>query len=93
MYYPDEVDENTGKAKLFTNYWVPIHDTNGNALGLIGLQFETLEYEKLIPYTVIEEPYNLSFINLYDKSLNTIWHWGCNDCLQEYSIAEELIRD
>ena len=93
MYYPNEIDENTGQAKLFTNYWVAIQDVDGNPLGIIGLQFETNEYIKLIPFTVLEEPYNLSFINLYDKQMNTIWHWGCNDCLQDYTTAESLIRE
>ena len=93
LFFPSEIEESTGQPRLFTNYWVQINDINGNALGLIGLQFETKEYIKIIPFTVLEEPYNLSFINLYDKQMKTIWHWGCDDCLQDYTIAESLIRE
>ena len=78
---------------MFTNYWVQIHDVDGNALGLIGIQFETKEYIKIIPFTVLEEPYNLSFISLYDKQMKPIWYMGCDGCLQDYKTAESLIRE
>ncbi len=69
-----------------------VKDNTGTEIGIIGLQFDIQEYIKLIPSPVIEEPYSLSFINLYDKNLNTIWHWGCDDCLQDYTTAEAIIR-
>ena len=50
LFFPDEIDEENGSPRLFTNYWVQIHDVDGNALGLIGLQFETKEYIKIIPF-------------------------------------------
>lgn len=36
-----------------------------------------------MPQPVLEEPYSLSFINLYDSQLNSIWTWGCTDCPQD----------
>ena len=45
-----------------------VKDNTGAEIGIIGLQFDIQEYIKLIPSPVIEEPYSLSFINLYDKN-------------------------
>ena len=73
----------TDESKLYTNYWKPLLNEVGQTIGLIGLQVDITNYEKLIPEPVIEEPYSLSFINLYNSNLETIWQWGCTDCDQD----------
>ena len=49
---------------------------------MIGLQVRIEEYQQLIPEAVIEEPYTLSLIMLYDRNLKRVWQWGCKggDC-------------
>ena len=39
-------------------------------------------YDQLIPETVIEAPYEISMLLLYDANFNLIWDWGCkgSDC-------------
>ena len=34
-------------------------------------------YNLLIPEAMIEPPYGLSMITLYDSKLNLLWDWGC----------------
>lgn len=46
-----------------------------------------------MPRPVLEEPYSLSFINLYDNELRTIWKWGCDDCAQDYDRAMTKIDE
>ena len=37
-------------------------------------------YNLLIPEAMIEPPYELSMITLYDSKLNLLWDWwGCKD--------------
>ena len=50
-------------------------------------------YFDLIPKPVIEEPYSLSLINLYDSELKTVWHWGCTDCTQDHDQANLKIDE
>ena len=59
-----------------------LKDENGYPVGVIGMQVKMSEYMQLIPEAVIEEPYTLSLIMLYDKNLNRMWQWGCDgsDC-------------
>ena len=60
MYEPDQ-------SLRFTNYWMAIYDNDTKeAIGTIGYQVELEMYERLIPSPVIEEPYSLSMINLYN---------------------------
>ena len=43
--------------------------------GVIGLQLRQSDYDSLLPSTVLEEPYELSFIAVFDASTNDlIWH-------------------
>lgn len=47
-------------------------------------------YKLLIPEAVIEPPYKLSMITLYDSKLNLLWDWGCkkdDDC-EEYDFEK-----
>ena len=72
LYEPDN-DER------YTNYWMLLKDENERDIGVIGMQVKTSIYTELIPDTVIESPYELSMILLYDRNLNLIWDWGCKD--------------
>lgn len=77
----------SSEDKSFTNYWTSIRDVSGEPIGVIGMQFDNEMYYDLIPKPVIEEPYSLSLVNLYDADLRTVWHWGCTDCTQDYDQA------
>ena len=44
-----------------------------------------------MPTPVIEEPFGLSMINLYDSNLKTIWSRGCTDCEQDRIKAVAII--
>lgn len=77
----------------FTNYWMSIENDQGDVVGLIGMQFANKLYLDLIPTPVVEEPYSLSLINLYDSDFQTIWHWGCDECPQNYATAIGLINE
>ena len=92
----------TDATKRFTNYWMAINEggTTDEPIGVIGYQVELAMYERLIPSPVIEEPYSLSLINLYNKDLEPIWSWNCPDCDDEITRAAsteieqtEMIRD
>ena len=55
-------------------YFSPI-DPNNPTWGLIGLQLNQMDYDQLIPSTVLEKPYEISFIAVYEKSNNDlIWN-------------------
>lgn len=66
----------------YTFYWMALNDHHGKVVGVIGMQVDMSVYDRLIPSAVIEDPYSLSLISLYDKSMKRIWDWGCrgDDC-------------
>jgi len=64
-------------TKKYTNYWMALTDDQNEMIGVLGLQVDIKSYNELIPNPVIEMPYSLSFINLYDRDFNSIWWWGC----------------
>ena len=70
MFDPEDISR-------YTNYWMQLKDHEGNFVGVIGIQLSMSEYDRLIPPAVIENPYSLSLISLYDKNLERIWEWGC----------------
>ena len=78
--------------KKYTNYWKAIVDDVGETIGVIGIQVKIASYSELIPSNIIEEPYSISFINLYNKELETIWWWGCSNEPDEY-IKESCDKD
>ena len=58
-------------------------DSDGKTnLGVIGMQVKMDDYNQLIPEAVIEEPYTLSLIMLYNKNLERMWRMDCrgSDC-------------
>jgi hypothetical protein len=63
----------------FTNYWMPIQDTNNRNIGVIGMQFDMNDYFELIPSAVLEKNYPISMIGLYDNEMKQIWNFGCTD--------------
>ena len=71
-------------SKKYTRYWKALEDENGATFGVIGIQVDIASYEKLIPLSVIEEPYSVSFIGLYDVNFNPIWGWGCSENESKY---------
>ena len=62
-------------------YYTPIifepdeEDEPGVFKGVIGLQLKQSDYEELLPSTVLEEPYELSFIAVFENNTsNLIWY-------------------
>ena len=53
---------NEGSSERYTNYWMVLQNYRGDDWGVIGIQVEMSVYDRLIPESVIEEPYTLSFI-------------------------------
>lgn len=64
---------------------MPIQDTRGRNIGVIGMQFDMNDYSELIPSAVLEKNYPVSMIGLYDANMNQIWNFGCTDpsCSQD----------
>ena len=85
--FGDEKD----KGSRYTNYWIGIRDLDdpSKIIGLMGLEFDMNEYYKLIPKTVIEEPYQASIINLYDANFVNIWRY---DDDEENSLDELAVE-
>ena len=40
---------------------------------MIGIQLRHSDYNNLLPSPVLEEPYELSFISVFDKNWNLVW--------------------
>ena len=52
------------------------------------------EYIKLVPKPVLEEPYELSMISLYDANFNEIWyHEDINSPNQDHDKAQVRINE
>ena len=47
--------------------------------GLIGIQFDMNLYIELVPKPVLEEPYPLSMISLYNQDFEEVWFYGQDD--------------
>ena len=78
----------------YTNYWMQLLDSDGTILGVIGMQVKMEDYNQLIPEAVIEEPYTLSLIMLYNKNLERMWQMECrgSDCdKQDINQAADFI--
>ena len=67
------------EGSLYTNYWVGIRSQDNSIEGLIGIQFDMKKYIQLVPRSVLEEPYPLSMISLYDQDHREIWYYGQDD--------------
>ena len=64
----------------YTNYWMLLKDSSGAVNGVIGMQVDiTNVYDSLIPTALMEAPYMLSYIALYNKEVQRFWDWGCRD--------------
>ena len=48
----------------FSTYWSALKDANQNKVGVIGLQLSQDKFFELLPSTVLEEPYQLSFMTI-----------------------------
>jgi len=55
-------------------------------------------YDRIIPNAVIEPPYQLSMINLYNNELQRIWQYGCkgSECdgqdIDKAAIVDQAIK-
>ena len=67
------------EGSLYTNYWIGIRSQDNSIEGLIGIQFDMEQYKQLVPKTVLEEPYPVSMISLYDQDFEEIWYYGQDD--------------
>ena len=65
----------------FSTYWATIRDGNSAKVGAIGLQLSQDKFYDLLPSTVLEEPYQLSFITIFEhnkdqsKDKKMIWSY------------------
>ena len=64
-FFPPE-DDSTPRNE-FVTYYTAINPNNKNE-GIIGIQLNQADYDKLLPTTVLETPYELSFISVFDKA-------------------------
>ena len=76
--YIFDLDEKR-EGSLYTNYWVGIRSQDNSIEGLIGIQFDMVQYIQLVPRSVLEEPYPVSMISLYDQDFREIWYYGQDD--------------
>ena len=65
-YFSSEESDVPWNEKYLT-FWTK------HEVGVIGIQLRHSDYENLLPSPVLEEPYPLSFITLFDKDWNLLW--------------------
>ena len=66
-YFENNQNAEGSWDQKYMTYWTK-HDR-----GLIGLQLSHSDYHNLLPSSVLEKPYSLSFITVFDKDWNLIW--------------------
>ena len=58
----------TQDGTYYTNYWIELErDWRNNVVGLLGLQVSMKAYDRLIPPAVLEDPFGISMLKLYNK--------------------------
>lgn len=62
-------------TREYTTYWVPMVNRKGSFQGALGIQILETEFQKLIPSAVLEEPYQVSFVAVYDRKKNLLWSY------------------
>lgn len=75
-------------APLYTNYWIGVKDVLGHVDTIIGLQFEQSDYFKLVPKPVLEQPYQVSMISLYDSEFNEVWSYGADSVESDGQVSD-----
>ena len=81
--------------KRFVTFYTPLtpfEDLKAlQVKGIIGLQLSQSDYDKLLPSTVLEEPYPLSFIAVFDKaSGDLIWNKTVETAMNETHYWNEV---
>ena len=60
---------------------------------LIGIQLDMKEYQHLVPMAILDAPYQLSMISLYDADFNEIWNYKEGPgSQQDHGKAQEYIQ-
>ena len=74
-YFSDSTTPTPDEERL-VSYFTPIGNaTETTPWGVIGIQIKQKNYEKIIPTSVLEEPYQISFIAVFEtNSTNLVWH-------------------
>ena len=84
----DYFGESDSRAR-FTTYWAALKDKNQQKVGIIGLQLSQDKFYDLLPSTVLEAPYQLSFITMLSSKQDAegnnpiIWQYYEDDIDEE----------
>ena len=73
---PEPTERSGSRFVTFYTPLTSVEDLEGGEelAGIIGLQLSQSDYDELLPSTVLEEPYQLSFISVFDmRSGDLIW--------------------
>ena len=84
-YFPNARSPDGPWDHKYMTYWTK-HDR-----GLIGLQLSHSDYDNLLPSSVLEEPYSLSFITVFDKDWNLIWDRSEKIDAADYAEAKRQV--
>jgi len=75
----------------FVTFYSPINPLN-KAEGIIGLQLNQKDYNQLVPSTVLEQPYELSFIAVFDaESDQLIWNQTVETNTNQTIYMDEIL--
>ena len=83
----------TSETGKFTTFWAPIKQYNSTVIGAIGLQLSQDEYYRLLPKSVIEKPYELSFMSVWDTNNNLIWEEHAKVSHETFEAAKEKVQE
>jgi hypothetical protein len=86
----DPVTEDSD-GERFVTFFSPINPSD-KLEGIIGLQLNQKDYDQLVPSTVLEEPYELSFIAVFDKkSDQLIWNQTVETNTNQTIYMDEIL--
>jgi len=78
-------------GERFVTFYSPINPLN-KAEGIIGLQLNQKDYNQLVPSTVLEQPYELSFIAVFDaESDQLIWNQTVETNTNQTIYMDEIL--
>ena len=60
----------------YVNFWIPLVNDRDYVFGAVGLQLKQADYEKLVPSSVMEKPYSVTYISALDQDINVIWSYS-----------------
>lgn len=91
---PGQVDPVTDDAnsERFVTFYSPINPSDKRE-GIIGLQLNQQDYDQLVPSTVLEEPYELSFIAVFDARTDAlIWNQTVETNTNQTVYMDEILE-